>query len=317
MKKEIRIGLTLIAALAIFYLALTWLNRTQLFAPEENNYFISFDNVNGLLEGDPVLIRGYTSGRVLSISPESDRVAVKIALDKKIQLYEDALAEIQIKELMGGKQVAILTGNSGSELGSGGEIAGKIALDFSSGFSQFSAMLEGLDLGKIAQIMDRADSLMQGLQASMKQVSPERLDRAFSKTEHILGQLDQTLNTLNSQVDFQRIDTLLSQAERGLKKGTDVLANTDELMQRFKENSMGNVEESLEDLPVLMEDLKVSVKSLNELTASLNNSQTLAGRLISDDLLSRRLDTTIYNLNKTLELIHSQKVIVGFRRKKK
>lgn len=317
MKKEIRIGLTLLAALAIFYLALTWLSRTQLFAPEENQYFINFENVNGLLEGDPVLIRGYTSGRVLRIQPQSDLVSVKIALNSEIKLSKDALAEIQIKELMGGKQIALETGRSEVRIENGGEIAGRIALDFSSGFSQFGAMFEGLDLGKISRMMDRADSMMLGLQATMQQVNPQRIDRAFSQTEGILHQLNRTLAAVNSQIDFQRIDSLIVQAEQGLQKGTDVLENTDKLMQRFSENSLDKIEESLADLPVLMDDLKGSLQSLNEISNKLNDSQTLAGRLLSDEALSKSLDTTLYNLNKTLELIHSKKVIVGLRRKKK
>lgn len=316
MKKEIRIGLTLLAALVIFYLALTWLSRTQLFAPEEKNYSIKFENVNGLLEGDPVLIRGFTSGRVLRIKPQADWVSVEIALNSDIQLFDDAVAEIQIKELMGGKQIALDAGRSTMLVDEGGVIAGKTALDFSSGFSYFGEIMEGLDLDRIAGIMDRADSLMIGLQASMKQVNPQRIDRAFSQTEDILGQINRTLQAFNSQVDLRRVETLLSEAERGLKTGNQLLDTSDSLMRRFNEKSLGKIEESLNELPVIMEDLKGSLKTLSEVSASLNDSESLAGRLLSDKELSKSLDTTLLNLNKTLELIHSRKVIVGFRRKK-
>lgn len=317
LKKEIRIGLTLVSALTIFYLALTWLSRTQLFAPEEKYYHINFENVNGLLEGDPVLIRGYTSGRVLSISPEATFVKVDIALDSKIRLYEDAEAEIQIKELMGGKQIAIETGSFGGELLAGEELKGKIALDFSSGFSQFGQIAEGVDVSRLSSILNRADSLMQSFQAVVQQMEPKRIDRAFSQTERALEHLNQTLYKLNAQVDFRKIDSLMDSAGEGLQKGTQLIEHADKLMARIDQNSLGPVEESLKEMPELIESLKLGIGNLNKISHQLSDTRSLAGRLMTDEKLSRSLDTTLHNLNKTLELIHSKKVIVGFRKKRK
>lgn len=317
MKREVKIGLTLLSALAMFYLALTWLNRTQLFAPEEKNYYLHFDNVNGLLEGDPVLIRGYTSGRVLNIVPKSDKVEVQISLDSQIQLYEDASGEIQIKEIMGGKQIAVLTGSEGGLLADGASIPGQISMDFSSSFSRFGNLMEGVDAERMSNILVQVDRLLSGFEDRLEGVSGERIEKVFSQTELALSRLNRTLADMNAQLDFQDIDTLMSGLKKGINQGNELLSQASEISQRFEEESLPKIEESLSDLPELMEGVKNSLDQVNDLMGKLSNEKSIVGRIMTDEELSRQLDTTLYNLNKTLEQIHSKRVIVGLKRKKK
>jgi len=317
MKREVKIGLTLLSALAMFYLALTWLNRTQLFAPEEKNYFLHFDNVNGLLEGDPVLIRGYTSGRVLNINPQSDKVEVQISLDSKIKLFEDALGEIQIKEIMGGKQIAVQTGKEGNILSDGSIIPGQISMDFSSTFSRFGNLMEGVDADRMGNILLKVDRLLTGFEERMEGVSSERIDNAFSQTELALSRLNRTLADLNAHVDFRDIDTLMTGLKLGVDQGNELLSQASEMTQRIEEESLPKIEESLNDLPELMDGVKNSLDQVNNLMGKLNNENSIMGRILTDEELSRQLDTTLFNLNKTLEQIHSKRVIVGLKRKKK
>ncbi|MEL6253216.1 MAG: MlaD family protein [Bacteroidota bacterium] len=317
MKREVKIGLTLLSALAMFYLALTWLNRTQLFAPEEKNYLLHFDNVNGLLEGDPVLIRGYTSGRVLNIIPQSDKVEVQISLDSQIKLFEDAFGEIQIKEIMGGKQIAVQTGREGQILADGAIISGQISMDFSSSFSRFGNLMEGIDADKMENLLLKVDRLLLGFEERLEGVSKERIDNTFSQTELALSRLNKTLADMNTQVDFRDIDTLMRGLKTGVNKGNELLSQASEMTQRIEKESLPKIEESLDDLPKLVEGVQQSLNQVNKLMGKLTNENSIVGRIMTDEELSRQLDTTLYNLNKTLEQIHSKRVIVGLKRKKK
>ncbi|MDW3647342.1 MAG: MlaD family protein [Bacteroidia bacterium] len=317
MKREVKIGLTLISALAMFYLALTWLNRTQLFAPEEKSYFLHVDNVNGLLEGDPVLIRGYTSGRVLNILPKSDKVEVQISLDSQIKLFEDAVGEIQIKEIMGGKQIAIQTGKEGQVLTDGATIPGRISMDFSSSFSRFGKLMEGVDAERMRDVLLKVDRLLTGFEERLEGVSSERIDNAFSQTELALSRLNRTLADMNAQLDFRDIDTLMEGLKTGVEQGNELLSQASEMTQRIEDESLPKIEQSLNDLPELMEGVQHSLNQVNDLMGKLNNENSIVGRILTDEELSRQLDTTLFNLNKTLEQIHSKRVIVGLKRKKK
>ncbi|MEM6805192.1 MAG: MlaD family protein [Bacteroidota bacterium] len=317
MKREIRIGLTLMAALVLAYLSLSWLSRAHLFAPEEKEYYLDFDNVNGLLEGDPVTIRGYTSGRVLEITPEASFVAVKIALDAGIKVFEDAHAEIQIKELMGGKQIAMQSGERGEPLREGARIKGMAALDFSSGFSQFGAMAEGFSPDQLSRVLANLEALLKGLGDRMEVASPQRIEQAFGETERMLKQLNGMLYRFNQEVDFASLDRVMKKAEGSLDEGKTLISNASDMMERIESKSLPKLEESFEKLPELLEGADKTMGQLNALLEQSQGSNSLAQRLFTDEDLSRKLDTTLFNLNKTLEQIHSIRVIVGLKMKKK
>ncbi|MEL7531143.1 MAG: MlaD family protein [Bacteroidota bacterium] len=159
MKREIKVGLTLLAGLVLAYLVVAWVNRTSLFAPPEKQYFLSFQQVNGLLEGDPVVVRGYQAGRVVAIIPEANAVSVEVALDERIALFADGYAEIQIKELMGGKQISLITGAQGNPLASGASLKGRTSLDFSTAFSRFGGVMDQMDPENIERLAQRFDSV--------------------------------------------------------------------------------------------------------------------------------------------------------------
>lgn len=305
------------AALVLAYLSLSWLSRAHLFAPEEKEYYLDFDNVNGLLEGDPVTIRGYTSGRVLEIKPEANFVAVKIALDAGIKVFEDAHAEIQIKELMGGKQIAMKSGAKGAPLKEGARIKGLAALDFSSGFSQFGAMAEGFSPDQLSRVLLSLEELLKGLGDRMEVASPARIEKAFEETERMFAQVNGMLYRLNRDLDFVQIDSLMKKAEGSLDEGKALISHASHMMQRFENNSLPKLEEGFEKLPGLLEEAGKAMQELNSLLEQSQGSNSLAQRLFTDEDLSRKLDTTLFNLNKTLEQIHSKRVIVGLKRKKK
>ena len=63
-------------------------------------------------------------------------------------------------------------------------------------------------------------------------------------------------------------------------------------------------------------ELDITLNQANKLLTRLNDNQTIAGRVFNDPELSAQLDTTLFNLNKTLEQIHSKRVIIGISRKK-
>ncbi|MEM6805483.1 MAG: hypothetical protein AAF696_29060, partial [Bacteroidota bacterium] len=90
-----------------------------------------------------------------------------------------------------------------------------------------------------------------------------------------------------------------------------------DMMERIESKSLPKLEESFEKLPELLEGADIATERLNSLLEQSQGSNSLAQRLFTDEDLSRQLDTTLFNLNKTLEQIHSKRVIVGLKRKKK
>jgi len=190
-------------------------------------------------------------------------------------------------------------------------------MDFSSTFSRFGNLMEGVDADRMGNILLKVDRLLTGFEERMEGVSSERIDNAFSQTELALSRLNRTLADLNAHVDFRDIDTLMTGLKLGVDQGNELLSQASEMTQRIEEESLPKIEESLNDLPELMDGVKNSLDQVNNLMGKLNNENSIMGRILTDEELSRQLDTTLFNLNKTLEQIHSKRVIVGLKRKKK
>ena len=90
---------------------------------------ILYSNINGLKEGNPVTIAGYTIGKVSSIKLSGTRVAVEISIDRKVDLTDQAKAEIKSASIMGGKVIAVTPSDQGRTLKSGDTLSGTYEAD--------------------------------------------------------------------------------------------------------------------------------------------------------------------------------------------
>ncbi len=311
MKQEAKVGLTVLVSILLVYLIIAWTRRIHLFAPEVTPYELVFNDVSGLLEGDPVLIRGYQAGRVEKINPGANRVMVRVSIDQDIPLFQDATAEIQIKEIMGGKQVSILPGGRGEPLVAGSEIEGRTALDLSSSFSQVGRILDDVNQQKIDVLWQRFDRISRQMEAMMVNIDPDAPARILNNLEQSSHRID----AFTEPVTPERVDQTWTRIE-------DMLIRADLAITRIEHvgDSLGEVFGPRTD--TLLTGLNYTLQRVDDLSRQaalimeqIQDEETLAGRLLTDPELSAQLDSTLKALNLTLQQINDDKFIVGFRRK--
>ncbi len=312
MRQEAKIGLSVLVAIAIIYVVVAWTRRLHFFAPKVTSYELMFADVSGLLEGDPVMIRGYQAGRVKKIRPSADLVTVSVGINSDIPIYQDAKAEIQIKEIMGGKQVSISPGTQGSRLPPGAHIEGRTALDFSSSFSQVGRLLDGVNQQKIDVLWQRFDRISRQLETMMVNIdagAPKRILNNLDRSTQRLNALTEPISPERIDQTWQQVETMLTRADSALTRVEFVADSLNSAIGPRTDSLLNNLNHTLvrvDHLASMAEDI----------AQQLRNEESLAGRLISDPELSRQLDSTLYHLNETLKQIHREKVIVGFRKKK-
>ena len=315
-RKELKIGLTVLAALILFYLVVAWTSRIHLFAPKEYRYQISFANVNGLLEGDPVNVRGYTSGRVEAILPQSEVVQVSISLDQRIQLFQDAVAEIQIKELMGGKMIDIHPGSRPPTLAAGSKFSGKIATDFSSAFSQFGEFSEEIQPADLQRLLARLDAFTQYLGQVTQEVPPEQIGQLFADLGSIGARSNRILSSLEAQDLPTKIDQGFTEFTKLSQQGKGLMQRADTLLSKAESDLLPQAEELFVQTEQTLSEVQILLGEAQILLDQAQDTSALVGRMLQDPNLSIALDSTLYHLTKTLKQIHEKRVIVGIRRKK-
>lgn len=313
MRKEAKVGLTVLVGILIVYLIIAWTRRIHLFAPDVTPYELIFTDVSGLLEGDPVMIRGYQAGRVENIKPGADRVRVRVSINQDISLFQDATAEIQIKEIMGGKKIAILPGGSGQPLSPGSEIQGRTALDLSSSFSQVGRLLDDVNQQKIDVLWQRFDRISRQMEAVMSNIDPDAPGRIINNLEKSSNRID----AFTEPVSPERIDQTWQQVEDMLVRADVALTRIDHVADSLGKVFGPRTDTLLTNLNSTLQRLDALSRQAELVMEQVQDEETLAGRLLTDPSLSQQLDSTLYQLNATLELIRKDKIIVGFWERKK
>lgn len=122
--KETFVGIfMLIGLVCVAYMALK-LGNVSIFTDDTQLIYARFNRVTGLRTGNPVNMFGLQIGRVenLTIDQENQKAVVEMSIDKKIEIYDDAIAAIKTEGLIGDKYIDIDAGGGGELLKPGGTI---------------------------------------------------------------------------------------------------------------------------------------------------------------------------------------------------
>jgi len=312
MKREIKIGLTVVIAIILLYLALAWASGNRIYAGNSVVYTIKFSNIIGLLEGDPVVFRGYDLGRVTQITPQPQHIEVTIELKSPIPLYTDAYAEIQPKELMGGKQIDLVQGNSG-EILTGKELPGRAALDFSTGFSKMGDILKQIDTNTVYPVIKRMDTLVSAVNRLVLAVEPQSVSTSISLLEENLQLLRQLQSTIVQKEIPAKSDTFLTRLNTLSQIAQDRLVQIDAMLTQTDSILIPKVIGTTDSLNQLLSNTSTTLTYTQNL---LESEESALGRLLHDQQTAIRLDSALINLNKVLIQIQEDKIIVGFRKRK-
>jgi phospholipid/cholesterol/gamma-HCH transport system substrate-binding protein len=119
---ELTVGIFVLAGLAcLAYLAIN-LGKVELFG---SGYQVvaNFDNISGLKPGAAVEVAGVEVGRVEAIHlTAGDQAELVMRMSPKLKLYDDAIASIRTKGIIGDKFVKLSPGSSGKLIPNGGKI---------------------------------------------------------------------------------------------------------------------------------------------------------------------------------------------------
>ncbi|MDD4640734.1 MAG: MlaD family protein [Bacteroidales bacterium] len=114
LNKEIRIGLTVIIAIALFVWGLNYLKGINLLK-QAHKYYIVYNQIDGLVTSAPVMLDGYQVGLVKSIEYQFDspgHILVELSLENELKLPAGSKAVLE-PALMGNPQINLILGKAG------------------------------------------------------------------------------------------------------------------------------------------------------------------------------------------------------------
>ena len=298
-KTDIRVGATVLLAIAILLFGIAWAKQWQ---PGAKNLTVRavFPTAGGLEPGDPVMVNGVKHGTVKDLQVRQSDVIVTLSLDQRIDLRRDATASIAMLELMSGKKVELHPGSLPESLPPGALIPGIYSGDISS----MVAMLTSLS-STLESVIGKTDTLFTSLNGVMS-------------GNGLRDKLNGTLDA--AEVTFGRVDAAANRASALLDENGPALARTlrsaDSAMRYLSsaltENRAG-IRVFIDSGGRAIEDARLSLRRLDSMLSNGGKENSLLYRLTRDQGFAARVDSALESLMKLSEQIRLQGIDANIR----
>ncbi|MES2425976.1 MAG: MlaD family protein [Bacteroidota bacterium] len=285
---ETKIGALTTIAIAVLILGYSFLRGNDVFSGS-NKYYAVYKSVDGLTISKPVLVNGFQIGHVSKMELHPDgRTTVEFKIKSEYKIPENTLAKLVSTDLLGGKAIVFLLGDS---------------KDFAKNKDTLHADIQGSLAESLQPIQTKAENLITKLDSSLAAINKilnpnfqKNVDRSFSSIANSLQTLEGTTQKIDNLVATQtgHINGILANAEdvsANLKTTTAGLNGVTSNFQRFSGDlANSNIKQTLDNANKAITELQATMVTINSNKGSL-------GLLVNDDKLYKNLQAASDNLN--------------------
>jgi phospholipid/cholesterol/gamma-HCH transport system substrate-binding protein len=263
---EITVGVTVIIALAVVVWSVTALRQVRL-AEATRHWRVTFSDVGGLAEDDPVTVNGVKKGSVkdIHLAPRG-LVVVDFILTRDVRLSHGDRVFIRNVGMMGEKFIAIAPGPGGRP------------------YDAQRDTIPGVYESGIPEVVSQMGSALTSL---------EKLSERFDRLLAIAEEHNTVHNTLtNVEAASSDLKHTLADSREDLVALADNLRATSEVARRTAESTEPKVGRALDDVSRTSARMDSLIARLDTLSAELtsvsrkvNSGQGTAAKLVNDRAL--------------------------------
>ncbi|MBO5810229.1 MAG: MCE family protein [Bacteroidales bacterium] len=283
--KSILIGLSFIAAIALFVWGFNFLKGKSILR-HQSNYYILCNDSQGLLPGDIITINGMQVGTITSLKfhPSQDgSIVIEFIMNNEINIPKNSTIKI-VKSLMGYANLNLILGDS-KELAQSGD-----TLQCS-----FDAGTMGMITETIIPLKNNLESLLVSLNqltSNLNDLLNSELKDNINKGVSSFASSMDNINEISS--DLQ----ILTDSKDG--KLTMIVNNLETITENF-----GTVSDSLKNIDYnhIVNSLEDCIAEFNILIEGINKGEGSAGLLMKNDSLYHNVNETVATLQSILEEI--------------
>jgi phospholipid/cholesterol/gamma-HCH transport system substrate-binding protein len=282
--KEFKVGLFAVIIGIILYLGFNFLKGIEIFS-NTNKYYALYSNVDGLNVSNPVIINGFSVGRVSKISILQNRgnmVMVEMTVAEDIVLSDSTIATLTNSDFLGSKAITLTIG------------------DISKPKIDGDTLVSAIDKG-LAEILERAQPLTDNLGLTISRVNEILLglEGAGEDIKETINSFNKTLIGVNKLISensgsikgtLSNFENLSKNLNKKLNKLDPVIVKADSALAKINKLE---IERTLNTLDKLLKNLSKTVEAINTGKGSL-------GKMIKEDSLYNNLNKTLLDLDKLL-----------------
>lgn len=291
------IGISFIVAVVVFVWGFNFLKSTGLFKNEQV-YYASYHEVNGLIKANPVVINGLRIGQVKNVyfNPNmTGDIMVSVNLSTKFPIPNNTVARIFSSDLMGSKAIELVLGDSKVFLTPGDTLPTSVEAGL---MEEVNAQVQPIKK-KAENLLASVDTLVVAFQSIFNVNARENLKHSFDNIEKTFS---------NLQNATSNIDTLVAEESHTI---SSILTNLDSLSFTLSA-SRGDIQsiisnfESISDslskseIPATFASINATLENMQAVLEKINNGKGTMGKLINNDSLYIELTRASSSLDSLL-----------------
>jgi len=297
-RKEIKVGILFVIAVAILIWGLMYLKGLELFKKHQT-FIAVYDHVNGLVAANTVSIKGMKVGQVkkLYFHPKNPKkIVVELYIDGDYPIPKNSSARIFSSDLLGSREVEIMLGDTNVLAKTGDTL--KSLTEATLG-EEVNRQL--LPLKKKAEnLISSIDTVATIVQQVLNKNTRENLVKAIEHVKEALENLAHTTYNIDTLVSSQRnhlagIITNVESISLNLRHNNDKITNII--------SNLSDISDSLAKarIPYTLSQVNTAIESLNQILQKISQGKGTIGLLLNDENLYREVQKAARDLNLLLE----------------
>lgn len=284
-KTEIKVGITVVVGTLLLLWIISWAKNFSL-SSTDYELNVRFQNVAGLEVGDYVTVNGVRSGFVERINVINDSVLVTLNIEENTVLFSDAVFQIAMLDLMGGKRVDVYPGTSGADIDRSIVHKGTFNADIPEVMRNVGAMGEDLPL-----ILEKINSTLDGVNDYLQdEEMKDNLRKSLENLVQVSSQLNAMLYRNSEHFDSLALNGALLTSE----------------VRAFIDTNNNKLAESFENVNTLVANANELISKVSSFMEETENQENNAGKLLYDEKFFTDMKETMNNLNGALKILVEQ-----------
>ncbi len=292
---ESKVGILAAVGIAVLFIGFNYLKGINVFH-KGTDYLVEYTSSGGLNVGDPIIIDGFTVGRVKQVELQDDQSGVDVVLnfseDVKIPVGSNAVIR---GNLMGEKYIQLFLSSNPEIIPKGGYLTGQIEADLANTISaEFKPITDKVKT--MLSSMDTAINVLRG-------IFTDEVQMDFQKS---MISIKQTLESFNKSAD--RVNLFISKEEENID---NILTDVSSITEYVNESetdvkailaNLKSVTDSLNSVEwqELGEQFSLAADNINKISHKINDADGSLGMLVNDKQLYYDLSSTLVTLDSVL-----------------
>jgi phospholipid/cholesterol/gamma-HCH transport system substrate-binding protein len=296
--KEVKVGIVTTVAIGCFIYGFNFLKGKDFFSTQRKFYAV-YQDIDGLVDANPMLINGFRVGMVGDIELMNDgsgKVLVTLVLDDEVNVPKNSIARVVSSDLLGSKAIQLVLGTGTDYAESGDTLVASQEDNLKQAVNKTIAPLQKKAEGLISSI----DSVMVVVQQVFNESARQNLAKSFENIKDAIASLETTSYRLDTLVNSEKakISSILSKINHlagTLDENSGKLANVI--------NNFSNISDSLaqSNLKQAINNADVALSQASSIMTKINKGEGSLGLLVNNDSLYRKLDKSSEDLDKLLK----------------